>query len=152
MNPSFDDAHEDEWLAQERAVQAERLGLDPSGDDARVQRYRMLARTLRTPLPETLPDDFARQVGARVARLGVPPPVGSRFESIVLITLVGIFVVAAGVVLARDEQTWLPSIRAMLSAANPHSLRWPLTFVGCLGLSWVLAQWQRYFQQRAFDY
>ena len=57
--PPFDDAHEREWQAQEHALQAERLGLDPAGDNARVRRYRLLARALRQPLPETLPGDFA---------------------------------------------------------------------------------------------
>jgi hypothetical protein len=145
--PSFDDAHEREWQAQEHALKAERLGLDPAGDDARVRRYRVLARTLRQPLPETLPADFAQRVAARVATL---PAMSASAESILLILLAGIFVVAAGVVLARDEQTWLPAIRATLPAADPQGLRWPLAFVGCLGLSWLLSQWQRHVQHRPF--
>jgi hypothetical protein len=149
--PSFDDAHEGEWQAQEHALQAERLGLDPAGDDARVRRYRVLARTLRQPLPETLPADFAQRVAARAATLpAMSASAGSRFESILLILLAGIFVVAAGVVLARDEQTWLPAIRATLPAADPQGLRWPLAVVGCLGLSWLLSQWQRHVQHRPF--
>ena len=148
-DPSFDDTHEHEWQAQEHALQAERLGLDPAGDDARVRRYRVLARTLRQPLPDTLPADFAQRVAARVAtRPAMPASGGSRLESTLLIILAGIFVIAAGVVLARDEQTWLPAIRAALPAADPHDLRWPLAFVGCLGLSWLLAQWQRHVQHR----
>lgn len=150
-NPSFDDAHEREWLAQEHALQAERLGLDSSGDDARVRRYRVLARILRQPLPETLPDDFAQQVAARVATLpATPARAGSRFESILLVTLAGIFLVAAGAVLAIYEQTWLPAIRGTLPAANLHDLLWPLTFVGCLCLSWLLSQWQRRLQHLPF--
>ena len=149
--PPFDDAHEREWQAQEHALQAERLGLNPAGDNARVRRYRLLARTLRQPLPETLPGDFAQQVAARVATLpAMSGSAGSRFESILLILLAGVFVVAAGVVLARDEQTWLPAIRALLAVADPQGLRWPVAFVGCLGLSWVLSQWQRYVLHRAF--
>jgi hypothetical protein len=149
--PPFDDAHEREWQAQEHALQAERLGLDPAGDNARVRRYRLLARTLRQPLPETLPGDFAQRVAARVATLpAMSGSAGGRFESILLILLAGVFVVAAGVVLARDEQTWLPAIRALLAVADPQGLRWPVAFVGCLGLSWVLSQWQRYVQHRAF--
>ena len=149
--PPFDDAHEREWQAQEHALQAERLGLNPAGDNAHVRRYRLLARTLRQPLPETLPGDFAQQVAARVATLpAMSGSAGSRFESILLILLAGVFVVAAGVVLARDEQTWLPAIRALLAAADPQGLRWPVAFVGCLGLSWVLSQWQRYVLHRPF--
>jgi hypothetical protein len=150
-DPSLDNAYEREWQAQEHALQAERLGLDPAGDDARVRRYRVLARTLRQPLPETLPADFAQRVAARVATLpAMPAPAGNRFESILLIVLAGIFVVAAGVVLAHDEQTWLPTMRAMLPPTDPHGLRWPLAFVGCLGLSWLLSQWQRHVQHRPF--
>lgn len=149
--PPFDDAHEREWQAQEHALQAERLGLDPAGDNARVRRYRLLARTLRQPLPETLPGDFAQRVAARVATLpAMSGSAGSRFESVLLILLAGVLVVAAGVVLARGEQTWLPAIRALLPAGDPQGLRWPLAFVGCVGLSWVLSQWQRYVQHRAF--
>jgi hypothetical protein len=151
LDPSLDDAHEREWQAQEHALQAERLGLNPAGDDTRVRHYRVLARTLRQPLPETLPADFAQRVAARVATLpAMPASAGSRLESILLIILAGIFVIAAGVVLARDEQTWLPAIRAALPAADPQGLRWPLAFVGCLGLSWLLSQWQRYVQHRPF--
>jgi hypothetical protein len=147
-DPSLDDAHEREWQAQEHALQAERLGLDPAGDDTRVRRYRVLARTLRQPLPETLPADFAQRVAARVATLpAMPASAGSRFESILLIVLTSILVLAAGVVLARHEQTWLPAIRATLPPADSHGLRWPLAFVGCLGLSWLLSQWQRYVQR-----
>jgi hypothetical protein len=149
--PPVDDTDEREWQAQEYARQAERLDLDPAGDDARVRSYRVLARALRRPLPETLPDDFAGRVAARVATLpAMPTPAGNRFESILLGILASIFLVTAGVVLTRDEQTWLPAIRATLSAADPHELRWPLAFVGCLGLSWLLSQWQRHLQHRPF--
>jgi hypothetical protein len=150
-DPSLDDAREREWQAQERALHAERLGLDPTGDNARVRLYRVLARTLREPMPETLPDDFAQQVAARVAPL--PPmtaPGSSRFEPILLAILAGILLLAAGVVLASEEQTWLPAISATLRAVGPHDLRWPLAFVGCLGLSWLLSQWQRHVQHRPF--
>ncbi|HEX7731823.1 MAG TPA: hypothetical protein VF415_04190, partial [Rhodanobacter sp.] len=90
LPPFADPAREREWQAQERALQAERLGLDPAGDDARVRRYRLLARTLRQPMPEALPEDFAKQMAARVA---VAPArrhaADARFES----TLAGILAV-----------------------------------------------------------
>jgi hypothetical protein len=151
MPPFDDDTHEREWRAQEHARQAERLELDPAGDDARVRSYRVIARALRQPLPETLPDDFSQRVAAQVATLpAMPAPAGNRFESILLGVLAGIFLVAAAVVLARDEQTWLPALHAMLPPADPHTLRWPLAFVGCLALSWLLSQWQRRVQHRPF--
>ncbi|HTB68343.1 MAG TPA: hypothetical protein VK727_19130 [Steroidobacteraceae bacterium] len=140
----MNDADEHEWQAQERALQAERLGLDATDDDARLRRYRLLARTLRQPLPATLPLDFASQIAAR---LTAPPaemaPVSGRFESILLGVLAGLLVVCAAVVLARDGQAWLPAIRATLPAADVQDLRWLLAFVGCLGCSWLLWQGPR---------
>jgi len=137
----MNDTDEREWQAQERAVQAERLGLDSTDDDTEVRRYRLLARTLRERLPDTLPGDFASQIAARAA---APPAVvaaaSDRFESVLLAVLACLLVVSAGVVLARDGQAWLPAIRATLPAADPQDLRWLLAFVGCLGLSWLL--WQ----------
>src|SRR6185503_17201786 len=66
--PPFDDpAREREWLAQERALDAERRGLAPAGDNARVRRYRLLARALREPMPVALPADFARRMAAQAA-------------------------------------------------------------------------------------
>jgi hypothetical protein len=135
----MNDTDEREWQAQQHALQAERLGLDSTDDDARVRRYRLLARTLRQPLPDTLPGDFASRVAARAA---APSPLAARasarFESVLLAVLAGLLVVSAGVVLGRDGQTWLPAIRAMVPVADPQDLRWLLAFAGCLGLSWLL--------------
>lgn len=138
--PSFDDTHEREWQAQEHAMEADRLGLDPSRDDSRVKHYRVLARMLRQPLPARLPDDFAQQVAAQVAsQPTTTASAGSHLESILLVTLSGILLMAAGVVLAHDVQPSLAAIRAMLPFTSPHDLRWPLTFAACLGLSWLLS-------------
>jgi hypothetical protein len=140
----MNDIDEREWQAQERALQAERLGLDPTGEDARVRRYRLLARTLRQPLPDTLPGDFASRVAARAAGpRTLALPVSARFESILLAVLAGLLVLCAGVVLTRAGQAWLPVIRATLPAADPQDLRWLLAFAGCLGLSWLLWQGPR---------
>lgn len=137
----MNEADEREWQAQEHGLRAERLRLDSTGDDAEVRRYRLLARTLRKPLPDTLPVDFASRVAARVT---APPPLAAsasgRFESILLATLAALLVVCAGVVLARDGQAWVPAIRATLPAVDPRDLRWLMAFAGCLGLSWLL--WQ----------
>jgi hypothetical protein len=117
----------------------ERLGHDSADDDAQVRRYRLLARTRRQPLPDTLPGDFASRVAARAAAAAVlAAPAGGRFESILLAVLAGLLSVSAGVVLARGGQAWLPAIRATLPAADPQNLRWLMAFVSCLGLSWLL--------------
>lgn len=65
--PPSDNAMEREWALQERAARAERLGLD-ARDDAKLQRYRAVARALRRPLDEELSPDFASQVAKEVAR------------------------------------------------------------------------------------
>jgi hypothetical protein len=140
----MNDANEREWEAQELARQAERLGLDPAGDDSHVRPYRLIARALRQPPHLALPEDFAKQVAARVAAAPVTSKsASSRGESVLLAVLVSILIVSAGVVLARGGPSWLPAIRAALWATDPANIRWPLAFVGCIGLSWILWQGQR---------
>lgn len=62
-----DDSTEREWALQERALRAERLGLDDSADQA-LRRYRVVARALRQPLDENLPADFASKVAMQARR------------------------------------------------------------------------------------
>jgi len=150
--PPFDDAaREREWLAQERAMHEERLGLDAVGDDARGRRYRMLARALREPLPDTVPVDFAQRVAAQVAAESArqrAPDI--RFEFALMSVLAIALVLAAGVVAALYGREWLQSIIAILPANNPLAARWLLAFAGCIGLSWLLAQWQQHAHHRPF--
>jgi hypothetical protein len=142
--PPFDDAaHEREWLAQERAMRRERLQLDPAGDDARSRRYRLLARTLREPLPEALPADFARQLAARVAtapaRRSAPGP---SFEFALMLALAAVLAMAAGAVVVTYGSAWLPSFSAVLPDPDAPAIRWLLALAGCLGASWLLGQWR----------
>ncbi|MDO1527580.1 hypothetical protein QMK61_01940 [Fulvimonas sp. R45] len=144
LPPFDDDAREREWQAQERALQAERHGLDPAGDDVRQQRYRLLARALRQPPDAALPADFAARVAARLETAATAPaPVGRRPESVLLTALVGAFAVAAAVVLVRYGPAWLPAFRTLSPAGDPQALRWLLALAGCLGLSWLLGQGPR---------
>lgn len=148
MNPTLppfdDDAREREWQAQERALQAERHGLDPAGDDARQQRYRLLARALRQPPDAALPADFAARVAAQVETAAAAPvPAGRRLESVLLAALVSAFAMSAAVVLVRYGPAWLPAFRTLSPAGDPQALRWLLALVGCLGLSWLLGQGPR---------
>jgi hypothetical protein len=143
--PPFDDAaREREWLAQEQAMRRERLHLDPAQDDPRMRRYRLLARALREPLPDTLPADFARQVAARTnARPLRQSPGDTRLELLPMVVLGIILVLAAGVVTLIYGNTWLPSIRAALPAPGWSATRWLLAFAGCIGVSWLLGTWQQ---------
>ena len=140
----MNDSNEREWEAQELARQDERHGLTPARDDSRVRPYRLIARALRQPPDVALPEDFAKQVAARVAAAPViSRPANSHGESVLLTVLVCILLVSAGLVLARGGPSWLPAIRAALWATDPANIRWPLAFVGCIGLSWILWQGQR---------
>ncbi|WP_426662233.1 hypothetical protein [Rhodanobacter aciditrophus] len=143
--PPFDDpAREREWQAQERALQAERLGLDGRDDDARVRRYRLLARTLRAPLPVALPADFARQMAARVAVVPARRPAAdARFEFTLAGALAVVLLVAGGVMLANYGGTWLPAFRELLPSASTPATGWLLALGGCLGASWLLGLWQQ---------
>jgi len=141
--PPFDDrASEREWLAQERAVRAERLGLDANGDDARVRRYRLIARALRQPSVDALPDDFAQRVAALATHASAPAetPRESRLDAGLIACVAGIFAVAGAATITLYGQDWLPALRFALPTADPQAIRWPLVFAGCLGFSWLLGK------------
>ena len=144
--PPFDDpAREREWQAQERALDAERHGLDPAADNARVRRYRLLARALREPMPVALPADFARRMAARVTAAPVRQHAAeARLESTLASTLVVMLVVAGGVVLAYYGSAWLPTFRSLLPSSGTPATGWLLALGGCLGASWLLGLWQRH--------
>ena len=143
--PPFDDAaHEREWLAQENAMRRERLQLDPTGDDARSRRYRLIARALREPLPDALPADFAQQLARRVAIIparGVAS--GTSFEAALMLSLAAVLVVATGAVVAIYGSTWLPSFITILPTPHAPAMHWLLALGACLGVSWLLGQWQQ---------
>jgi hypothetical protein len=139
--PSFDDANDErEWQLQERAMRRERLHLDASGDDARTRRYRLLARALREPLPESLPADFARSVAARATAA----PASFRVESLMMTLLTLALGIAAIAVIAIYGREWLPSFSAIVPAPRGQAGDWLLAFAGCVGASWLLGQWQRH--------
>jgi hypothetical protein len=140
LPPFADPDREREWLAQESALRRERLHLDPAGDDARAQRYRLLARALRTAPTDGLPADFAQQMNARVtaaARAANPP---MTLESFLLVGLAGVLLLAAVIVTVKHG-AWWPSFAAALpaSAATP----WLLPLSACLALSWAFGAWQK---------
>lgn len=142
-HPFDDTAREREWLAQERALDAERRGLDPAADDARTRRYRLLARALREPMPVALPADFAQRMAAQVA--AVPArrrAADARIEYSLIGTLVAVMAVAAGVVVASYGSAWLPAFRSLLPPAGTPATGWLLALGGCVGASWLLGLWQ----------
>ena len=143
--PFDDDAHEREWLAQEAAMRRERLQLDSAGDDARSQRYRLIARSLRQPPPDALPADFAQQLAARVS--AVPSPAASAsasFEFKLMLVLAATMAIAAVAVVAIYGNAWLPSFTALAPNPQAPATRWLLALASCIGVSWLLGVWQRH--------
>ncbi|BFI94874.1 MAG: hypothetical protein RSP_03840 [Rhodanobacter sp.] len=148
--PPFDDtpldhapfdnpAHEREWQAQERALQAERLGLDPSSGDARLRRYRALTRVLREPMPDALPADFARQMAVRVGAAPARQPAAeSRLEWALTATLIALLAVSAAVVTLLYGNAWLPAFRQLLPPPGAPAMHWLLALGACVGATWLL--------------
>lgn len=144
--PPFDDvpfddpAQEREWQAQERALRAERLGLDPSNGDGRVRRYRLLARALREPMPEALPADFARQMAARAAAAPARGQAAeSRLEWALTAALIAVLAVSAGVVTVLYGDAWLPAFRQLLPSPGTPGAQWLLALGACMTATWLLS-------------
>ncbi|WP_233841294.1 hypothetical protein [Dyella sp. 2HG41-7] len=97
-----DDRMEREWMLQERAVRAERLGLDDSDDEA-LRRYRVVARALRQSPDENLPPDFASKVAMEARRRSVGD---TRLEQYLIFVLLGVLVGVLMGVVAWYANSW----------------------------------------------
>lgn len=149
MNNRFDrhirgkhavDKHDDqEWQAQERALQEERLGSGAS-DDPLVAHYRLVARALRQPMADGLPADFARQVAARLAHA---PPLDTRLEQGLMRGLAVLLALSGAVMVALNGPAWWQAFVAYLPASSGVALDWTLVLATCVGLSWALEQLRR---------
>jgi hypothetical protein len=136
---------EREWQAQERARLAARDGTGPAGDPL-AARYRRVAESLRAPLPDALPADFAAQMARRVQ---VPAsvaatPVESRFELGLTRALVGVFGLAGAVVAAMYGAQWLPPILDVLHLDSAAATNWAMALGACVGASWLVDQLRRH--------
>ncbi|MEP6897215.1 MAG: hypothetical protein ABI870_01680 [Rhodanobacter sp.] len=140
IHPFDDPAREREWLAQENAMRRQRLQLDPCSDDARTQRYRLLAHVLRQPSSECLPADFARRVAAQIGATR-QPSLNTPFELGLIISLYIALLVALVVVLVPDSGQWWRSLVALPLPAM-SSLRLLFALAGCIAVTWLLGQWQ----------
>lgn len=123
-------------------MRRERLHLDPAGDDARSQRYRLLARALRRAPADALPADFAQLMGARVSNSTLGQMPAMTFERVLTTTLACVLLLAAVTVTVLYGATWWPSFEVLLPA--PAAAQWLLALLGCLGLSWLLGVWSRW--------
>lgn len=147
-------ALEDEWLAQERALRAEREHADGARDDARLRSYRAIARALHEPLPHALPADFAAQVAQRVAESQIQQPAqtpfATPFERTVIGLMIALFGLAIGIAVALSAATVLQPLgdavrQAVVWSSNP----WLMALGVCLATSTALQRWQRTLSTRA---
>ena len=136
QQPPQDDAAEREWSLQEQALRAERLGLDPRGDDA-LLRYRMVMRALRQPLHDNLPADFAAHVAAQVRRTNTAD---MRLELWLSGSLLGLLIaMLIGLAIAFGN-AWLPWVSALTQAPELHN-PWLLTLAACITVPALLSRW-----------
>jgi anti-sigma factor RsiW len=135
QQPPHDDAIEREWVLQEQALRAERLGLDPRGD-AKLQRYRAVAHALRQPLDENLPSDFATQMAAQVRQRRTTD---MRFELWLSGVLVGVLGAAMLSLLIVFGHAWLElGHTAMIT--HGLSSPWLFALMACVVLPAVLGK------------
>lgn len=130
--------HQREWQAQELARHKERLGVDPVADDARVARYRLLARALRHPPLDPLPDDFAAQVVARAERLS--RTLDERVEIWLQRTLAALLAVAGAAAATLYGDAWLQAL--MPRPGSGTLATWALAIGACVGLTFALEHWR----------
>ena len=119
-----DDRMEREWALQERAVRAERLGLD-ANDEQALQRYRLVARALRRPLDENLPPEFASKVATEAHRRAAGD---TRLELYLSLALLGVLVGMLVGLMVRYASSWKPLVPLVLSQP------WLLAMVGVMAL------------------
>lgn len=120
---------EREWLAQEQALRDERLGIAAAGGDAPAAHYRAIARALREPPAESLPEDFAHQVAGLAAARAAPARDATGFERLML-NLLGVALAMSGVVaLAMYGNEAIAGI-------DERVVRWGLMLTVCAALSW----------------
>jgi hypothetical protein len=147
-NPQgFDDRiDEREWLAQERAWRDARDGL-PSTDPMAL-RYRKVADALRTPLPDSLPEDFAASV-ARLADFNATAPAAQTdvqdapFERTLLRGALGILGLGSAVVVAMFGRAWLAPTLGLLQLDSAGAVNWALALAACIGATWLTEQLRR---------
>jgi anti-sigma factor RsiW len=137
MNPSNrDDKAAREWALQEDAFDAERRG-DVPDDDARLARYRAVARALREPMTPMLPPDFAQQMARRVRN---DEALAGSFEQrgaiamIVLLALSGLVYLGAEGIAAAFAA--MPGMRVIGNS-------WVMAFAACVAVSFATQRWAR---------
>jgi hypothetical protein len=130
-----------EWEAQERALQQERLGLEVDGREARVGEYRLIARALRDPPLDPIPDDFAARIAARAKRERVAD---DRFEAWLQNGLLGLLAAAGVGTAAAFGGQWLPVLGIVIfESAARRVASWGAAILVCIAISSALEHWRR---------
>ncbi len=129
---------EHEWLAQERAARAERLGiLGEPDEDPLVARYRDLSRALREPRADGLPANFAKDLARHVAIDYDARADG--FERVVLHAMTALLGLFLGVICVIYGPTWAQAIG---QETSERTLQWAALVASCTGLHWALDRWR----------
>jgi hypothetical protein len=126
---------DDEWQAQEQALQRERAGTGAAGDDARVRRYRAVARALRQAPPELLPADFAARVAERAERTERETTWSLHLENSMLTVLMILLGCGLAMLALLQGRDWLTAIEGLGFIANP----WMAALLACMAVSQGIA-------------
>jgi hypothetical protein len=142
MTRDFDTEREQrEWDAQESALRAERTGVAATGEGADVARYRLVARALRSPPLDAVPNDFAARVAASVERRsrGADENVELWLER----GLVALLLLAGAAALVVYNGDWLRelsfSVPERAASGIQTIVSWSLAIAVCVGISSAFA-------------
>jgi hypothetical protein len=145
-DPSLDrmsDPDEREWRVQERAWCEERFGAAPA-DDALLASYRKVVRAARAPMPDALPESFARDLAAQCARKPAASRTDTQLEQQAQRVLLATLAAAATVVVVMYGADWTrASLEALPVLGRGTTLNWAAALVACLGLSWAMEALRR---------
>jgi len=137
---------EDEWQAQERALEQERRGVPGNEGTSRERRYRVLARVLAEPSVAQLPVDFAATVAREARTLDAAQEAREqRFEKRLIVTLWSVLALAVVVVAALYGEQLAALLRPG-QASSPSAAPWLFVLLGAIGMSYL---WQRVQIRRA---
>lgn len=124
---------ENEWLAQEIALDRERRQMDGAHDDALVAGYRKIARALAEPPASILPADFASRMARRVDQR---IEIDARFEQRLVSVLVICFALSGVVVAWIYGGDWLQA-SAQFAPPGGAAIKWLAAALACVGMSWA---------------
>ncbi|MEO7251506.1 MAG: hypothetical protein ABIW30_02725 [Arenimonas sp.] len=134
----IDDIDDMEWQRQERARQAERLGIDAEDSDALTRSYRRVARELAQDLDVPLPSNFVYSNSTRIEALaGRRRNEQARFERSAFACLAAVSATGVIITLAIYGGEWWSVLESVGWMQSP-SAAWIIALAGCGLLSRLL--------------